>query len=97
VSAGARSVEPPDQLAVAHQLAERLATALARLPESQRTAFTLTRQNGLSIAEAAEVLGTTSMAVKLRCHRAAQALRAQLGDSDAARAGIDDDPVQGAT
>ena len=37
------------------------------------------KRDGLSLAEAAEVLGTTVAAVKLRIHRTYEALRAALG------------------
>jgi RNA polymerase sigma-70 factor (ECF subfamily) len=72
----------PDQTLTASRLASRLSDALDRLPEAQRTAFTLTKQSGLSVAEAAAVLGTTITAVKLRTHRAVEALRAVLHDAD---------------
>jgi RNA polymerase sigma-70 factor, ECF subfamily len=52
---------------------------LARLPERQRTAFELLKQEGLTLAEAAQVLGVTTTAVKLRAHRAYVTLRAALG------------------
>ena len=70
----------PDEIAYAGELAERLAKELAKLPENQRVAFQLVKQEELSIAEAAAVLGTTETAVKLRAHRAYQTLRAALGD-----------------
>ena len=38
------------------------------------------KEEELTMAEAAAVLGTTESAVKLRAHRAYQALRAALGD-----------------
>lgn len=66
--------------AVAAQTAQRLRAELERLPEAQRVAFQLVKDEGLSMAEAAAVLGTTVTAVKLRAHRAYQALRAALGD-----------------
>ncbi len=69
---------PADDLVVAKQLAARLSVELARLPENQRVAFELIKQDGLSLAEAAQVLGTTVPAVKLRAHRAYEALRAVL-------------------
>jgi len=74
------SAEAPDQQLAAKQLAARVADALDKMPESQRTAFQLVKQNGLSLAQAAEVLGTTITAVKLRLHRAVQGLRAVTGD-----------------
>jgi RNA polymerase sigma-70 factor (ECF subfamily) len=64
----------------AKQIAARIQRELARLPESQRVAFELIKQDGLSVAEAAEVLGISVSAVKLRAHRTYEALRAELGD-----------------
>jgi RNA polymerase sigma-70 factor (ECF subfamily) len=49
--------------------------AVETLPENQRLAIVLTKIHGKSLAEAAEILGTTSGAVKLRAHRAYVALR----------------------
>jgi RNA polymerase sigma-70 factor (ECF subfamily) len=72
--------DPADELVQAQQLATRIRLELAKLPETQRTAFELVKQEGLSLAEAAGVLGTTVPAVKLRAHRAYEALRAVLGD-----------------
>jgi RNA polymerase sigma-70 factor (ECF subfamily) len=70
----------PEQTLAARQLARRLTAALAGLPESQRTAFELLKQDGLTLAEAAAVLGTTTTAVKLRAHRAYESLRGVLGE-----------------
>jgi RNA polymerase sigma-70 factor (ECF subfamily) len=80
--ARARDLRHPsaDELVQAHEVAALLERALAALPASQRTAFELIRQEGLSVAEAAQVLGTTAMAVKLRAHRAYEALRSALVD-----------------
>jgi RNA polymerase sigma-70 factor (ECF subfamily) len=75
-----------DELFEASELAGRLRRELARLPQSQRAAFELIKDEGLSMAEAAAVLGTTVAAVKLRAHRAYEALRGALGDV-AGRAG----------
>jgi RNA polymerase sigma-70 factor (ECF subfamily) len=72
---------PADELVQAQELAARFQRALAKLPETQRVAFELVKQEGLSVAEAAEVLGTTVSAVKLRAHRAYEALRVVLGDA----------------
>ena len=69
-----------DDLFEASELAGRLRRELARLPQSQRAAFELIKDEGLSMAEAAAVLGTTVAAVKLRAHRAYEALRGALGD-----------------
>jgi RNA polymerase sigma-70 factor (ECF subfamily) len=70
-----------DEVVEATRLAHRIERALGRLPESQATAFRLLKQEGLSVAEAAAVLGATEAAVKLRAHRAYEALRAELGDT----------------
>ena len=52
---------------------------LATLSPKHRDAFHLVKEQGLSIAEAASVLGTTAAAVKLRAHRAYAHLRSALG------------------
>lgn len=72
---------PADQLFEAAELATLLLKELAKLPESQRVAFDLVKREGLSMAEAAQVLGTTVSAVKLRTHRAYEALRSALGSA----------------
>ncbi|HMI88534.1 MAG TPA: RNA polymerase sigma factor [Polyangiaceae bacterium] len=54
---------------------------LERLAPRNRLAFELVKQDGLTHAEAAKVLGTTVMAVKLRTHRTCAALRAALQKS----------------
>jgi RNA polymerase sigma-70 factor (ECF subfamily) len=69
-----------DDLVQAQETARRIQTELRRLPETQRVAFELVKQEGLTFVEAAAVLGTTVAAVKLRAHRAYEALRAVLGD-----------------
>ncbi len=48
---------------------------LAALPTTWREAFELVKFEGLSVAEAAEVLGITRATVKIRTHRATVALR----------------------
>jgi RNA polymerase sigma-70 factor (ECF subfamily) len=78
---------PADDVAIANEVAVRLAQELARLPENQRVAFELIKLDGLSIAEAAQVLGTTVAAVKLRAHRAYEAMRAVLAELGADGAG----------
>ena len=61
------------------ELAQVLDDALAKLPEAQASAFRLLKGEGLSVTEVAAVMGTTKGAVKLRAHRAYQALRGLLG------------------
>jgi len=70
-----------DEMLEAGRLERKIEEVLAGLPESQATAFRLLKQEGLSVAAAAAVLGATEAAVKLRAHRAYEALRAALGDT----------------
>jgi RNA polymerase sigma-70 factor (ECF subfamily) len=65
----------------AREFAAQIERVLAGLPSSQRTAFELIKYHDLSVADAAHVLGTTVAAVKLRAHRAYEALRFALGDA----------------
>lgn len=65
----------------ARQVERRVQEVLLALPETQRVAFELVKQDGLSHAEAAEVLGTTVAAIKQRTHRAYTALRAAVDES----------------
>jgi RNA polymerase sigma-70 factor (ECF subfamily) len=67
-----------DDLVYARYLARRVRARLDALPETQRTAYRLLQQEGLSLKSAAELLGTSVTAVKLRAHRAYEALRAAL-------------------
>jgi RNA polymerase sigma-70 factor (ECF subfamily) len=69
----------PEELAGAKQDAERVSAELDRLPHSQRQAYDLVRNEGLSVAQTAEIMGTTPTAIKLRVHRVYEALRAVLG------------------
>jgi RNA polymerase sigma-70 factor (ECF subfamily) len=61
--------------------------ALARLPEPQREAVVLTKLDGKSVAEAAEIAGTTAGAMKVRAHRGYEALRKILGRAAPEHAG----------
>ena len=60
--------------------------ALAELPTQQREAVVLTKLDGKSVAEAAEIAGTTVGAMKVRAHRGYEALRRLLGRAPAAPA-----------
>ncbi len=85
--------ERRDDPRVDPELAQRALGALAQLPEQQREAVVLTKLEGKSVAEAAEIAGTTVGAMKVRAHRGYEALRKILGRADpetiaaAARAG----------
>jgi RNA polymerase sigma-70 factor (ECF subfamily) len=78
---GTAATPSSDDLVHAHRLERRARERLATLPENQRTAYRLLQQEGLSLKGAAEVLGTSVSAVKLRAHRAYQALRAALRET----------------
>lgn len=59
-------------------LKEAIDRAIDKLSPRQKEAFVLTKHSGLSPRDAAQVLGTTETAVKLRVHRAYLALREAL-------------------
>jgi len=61
-------------------LSPPLRRAPETLPDAQREAVLLLKVEGLSVLEAAERLGVTSGAVKLRAHRGYRALRTVLGE-----------------
>ncbi|HMF44822.1 MAG TPA: RNA polymerase sigma factor [Polyangia bacterium] len=67
-----------EQMLIAEEVAVRLGNAFEHLPEGQRAALRLVKSEGLSIAEAAAALGTTTTGVKLRTHKACRKLRAVL-------------------
>src|SRR5204862_4536338 len=60
--------------------------ALAELPAPQREAVVLTKLDGRTVAEAAEIAGTTVGAMKVRAHRGYEALRKLLGKATPAKA-----------
>ncbi len=68
-----------EQVTIARDLARVVEATLAKLPPNQREAFVLLRYEGMSVADAAEVLGATEGAVKLRAFHAYEALRSALG------------------
>ena len=59
--------------------AKEVREAVAGLPDSQRRALTLTKLQGLSLAEASARSGLTVGALKVATHRALRTLRARLG------------------
>jgi RNA polymerase sigma-70 factor (ECF subfamily) len=69
-----RRDEPADPEAVRAAL-----DALAELPAQQREAVVLVKLDGKTVAEAAEIAGTTVGAMKVRAHRGYEALRKLLG------------------
>jgi RNA polymerase sigma-70 factor (ECF subfamily) len=76
-----------ESAAIAAQAARIVEQVLAGLPASQRDAFILLRYEGLSVQDAAAVLGATPTAVKLRAFRAYEALRAALNNAQGPRQG----------
>ena len=76
----AAAMASADELLHARRMESRVQQKLDALPDVQRDAYRLLQQEGLSLKGAAEVLGTSVSSVKLRAHRAYQALRAALRD-----------------
>jgi len=74
-----------DEALVAREMLDIVQATLRDLPPLQRDAFVLLRFEGLSVSEAAQVLGTTEGAVKVRAFRAYEALRAALDAAQAPR------------
>jgi len=69
----------PDDEVATREAARLVEAELMRMPGNQRVAFELLKVDGLSHQEAAEALGTTVNAVKLRAFRAYTAIRTVLG------------------
>ncbi|HEY3252507.1 MAG TPA: RNA polymerase sigma factor [Polyangiaceae bacterium] len=69
----------PDDEMASREAARLVEAELARMPGNQRVAFELLKVDGLSHQEAAQILGTTVSAVKLRAFRAYSAIRSVLG------------------
>jgi RNA polymerase sigma-70 factor, ECF subfamily len=68
---------PPDNL-LHRELEQTIEQALASLPENQRTAILLCRQEDLSYEEIAEVLGCSLSATKSLIHRGRETLKQKL-------------------
>jgi RNA polymerase sigma-70 factor, ECF subfamily len=62
---------------------ERVARAIAELPDEYRLPLSLRLDEALSFAEIGEVIGVGEGACRMRYHRARQMLRARLGDAAA--------------
>jgi len=72
---------------IARQTARIIEAELQRMTVARREAFVLLRYEGLSVVEAAEVLGATPSAVKLRAFHAYEAIRKALADAAGAGPG----------
>ncbi len=72
-----KTFSPPDAL-LQGELERKIEAALATLPEKQRTAILLCRQDELSYEEIARVLRCSVSATKSLIHRGREALKQQL-------------------
>lgn len=70
--------DSPEDRSVHRELSVRLYEAVEALPQPFRTSFLLVADQGLSHAEAAEVLGCSENTVSWRLHKARKLLRALL-------------------
>ncbi|HEY4238655.1 MAG TPA: RNA polymerase sigma factor [Kofleriaceae bacterium] len=75
---GQVAAAPPDEPRADPELLAKALDALAELPANQREAVVLTKLDGKSVAEAAQIAGTTTGAMKVRAHRGYEALRGLL-------------------
>lgn len=72
-----KTASPPESL-LQRELAQKIERALADLPENQRSAILLCRQEELSYEEIAEVLGCSVSATKSLIHRGRETLKERL-------------------
>ena len=72
-----KAVPPPESL-LHGELAGKIEEALAELPENQRTAILLCRQDELSYEDIAKVLGCSLSATKSLIHRGRETLKEKL-------------------
>jgi RNA polymerase sigma-70 factor, ECF subfamily len=70
-------IAPPEKLLYG-ELAQKIEEALAELPENQRTAILLCRQEELSYEEIAEILDCSLSATKSLIHRGRETLKEKL-------------------
>jgi RNA polymerase sigma-70 factor, ECF subfamily len=73
-----RKIFLPTETALHGELAQKIEEALAELPENQRTAILLCRQDELSYEEIAEVLDCSLSATKSLIHRGREFLKEKL-------------------
>jgi RNA polymerase sigma-70 factor, ECF subfamily len=69
----------PERAATREELLQALESAIDELPEGYRAAFVLRDVEDMSTHEAAEILGVTEEALKVRLHRARTLVKARLG------------------
>ena len=73
-----RRVVLPSEELLHGELGQKITDALTELPENQRTALLLCRQEELSYEEIAEVLGCSLSATKSLIHRGRETLKSKL-------------------
>jgi len=78
------------------ELVQTALDALSELPAQQRQAVVLTKLEGKTVAEAAEIAGTTVGAMKVRAHRGYEVLRSLLGKRPATPPAADAGSTTGA-
>jgi RNA polymerase sigma-70 factor (ECF subfamily) len=85
VPAGASQATPcgvttngPDDMLQANELQQKLAAALARLPQRQADAFILSRLEGLDAARIGEIMGCSEQTARVHLHRAVMRLAREL-------------------
>jgi RNA polymerase sigma-70 factor (ECF subfamily) len=71
----------PESICATSEQKALAVAALERMCEAHREAYLLLHRDGLSVAQAADALRTTRMAVKLRAHRAYARLRAAIAEA----------------
>ncbi len=70
---------------LANEAARTVQRALAAMSDARREAFVLIRFEGLSVAEAAEIVGVSENAIKLRAFQAYEVIRDELKRDELAR------------
>jgi RNA polymerase sigma factor, sigma-70 family len=73
-----RKVAPPPEQVLHGELEQKIEEAIAELPENQRTAILLCRQDELSYEEIAAILGCSLSATKSLIHRGRETLKQKL-------------------
>ncbi|HEX4405225.1 MAG TPA: RNA polymerase sigma factor [Polyangia bacterium] len=79
------AVAPADQIIEARETGQRILAVFAGLTAHQRAAFELTKGDGLSQSDAAQILGTTVMGIKQCVHKVYKKLQRALEDDDDGR------------
>jgi RNA polymerase sigma-70 factor (ECF subfamily) len=76
------AVATGEQIVEAHQTRQRIVAVFAGLTDHQRAAYELTKGDGLSQADAAQILGTTVMGIKQCVHKVSGKLRRAFEDEE---------------